>query len=71
MLKTEKIQSLLNTEMCRKDFLKSVGAGVLGLIGFTAFVKNIDSFTQTLTTNNNQTTSSTAYSAYGETPYGG
>ena len=58
---------LLQAEMDRKAFLKSAGIAFAGIIGVTAFVKNINSMTGA---NSAQKTNVSAF-GYGGSVYGG
>ncbi len=46
MFNNKALQDLMQKEMNRKQFLQIVGAGILGLVGFTAFINNLDKFAQ-------------------------
>lgn len=63
MLNTRSLQQLLQKDMSRKEFLQTIGAILLGFIGLTAFLKNIDNFTQAQTKGKAET-------GYGKSPYG-
>lgn len=64
MINTKLIQDLTRKEMSRKQFLQLVGAAILSVIGFTAFLKNLDKFATT------QTRQVKTKAGYGSSPYG-
>jgi hypothetical protein len=64
MIDTKNLQSLLKKDMTRKEFLQAIGAAIVGVIGLTAFLKNIDKFAQ------HQTNDKVAKTGYGSSPYG-
>lgn len=49
MMDSKNIQELLKKDMTRKEFIQVLGAAGLGIIGLTAFLKNIDLFAQSQT----------------------
>ena len=67
MLKNKTIQELLNKEMSRKQFLQVAGAAVLGIIGFTNFINNLDKIAKTQTV---QKPIKEVVSGYGSSAYG-
>lgn len=60
-------QDLLSQELSRKQFLQLAGAAILSVIGFTAFINNINKFANTRSAS---TTSKQAGSDYGNSAYG-
>jgi len=44
MIQKDLFKNMLAKDMSRKQFLQVVGAGVLGIIGFTNFINNLDKF---------------------------
>lgn len=44
MVKNKTIEELLKREMTRRDFLKLTGATLVGIIGISNVLKNIDKF---------------------------
>lgn len=67
MIKNKSIQQLLGKDMTRKQFLQIVAAGLLGLIGFTNFINNLDKFVGSHTDNRS---SKDIASGYGGSAYG-
>jgi hypothetical protein len=63
MIDTKNLQDLFKKDMTRQEFLQTMGAATLGIIGLAAFLKNIDTFAQ------NQT-KTVAKTGYGSSPYG-
>ncbi len=49
MINTEILQQLTSKELSRKQFLQLVGAAILSIVGFTAFLNNLDKFANTQT----------------------
>lgn len=43
-MKNKTIQNLLQREMTRKDFLKLTGATLVGVVGISNVLKNLDKF---------------------------
>lgn len=56
------ISVLLNRELTRSEFLKLIGASILGVIGVTSLLQNL-----TIST---QPTTDEKPSGYGDSPYG-
>lgn len=46
MFNKEQLDNLLNMQVSRRQFLTHIGAAFLALIGITAFLNNLDKFTQ-------------------------
>jgi len=67
MIKNKTIQDLLNKEMNRKQFLQVAGAAILGIIGFTNFINNLDKIAKTQTV---KKPSKEVVSGYGSSVYG-
>ena len=63
MVDIKNIHGLLKKDMTRKEFLQAAVAAIVGIVGLTAFMKNIDSFTR-------DQTKSVAKVGYGSSPYG-
>lgn len=66
MIDTKNLQSLLKKDMTRKEFLQTAGAAILGIVGLTAFLKNLDKFAG----NQTKTLSNSKKTGYGSSPYG-
>ena len=64
MIQLPNAHELLQKKMNRKEFLQHVGIGVLGVIGVTAFVSNLEKFF------NPKKANSESQSGYGYSPYG-
>lgn len=47
MIKFDSVKELLDAEISRKEFLQFAGAGILGIIGFTSFISNLEKFVKT------------------------
>ncbi|HMS31123.1 MAG TPA: hypothetical protein PJ984_01875 [Candidatus Saccharibacteria bacterium] len=62
-------QDLLQKEMDRKQFLKVLGAGILGMIGITAFLNNLEKISR-VEVAPKQVDSSSTGKGYGSSPYG-
>ncbi|MDB5176305.1 MAG: hypothetical protein JWM81_1163 [Candidatus Saccharibacteria bacterium] len=60
------IDSVLQKEMTRKEFLRLAGAGVLGIVGITGFLQNVNK----LASPGNHAKSVTQAHGYGSSPYG-
>jgi hypothetical protein len=67
MIKNKTLQDLLYKDMTRKQFLQVVGAAILGIIGFTNFLNNLDKFAKTQTAHK---PSKEIVSGYGSSAYG-
>ena len=67
MFKNATIQELLSKEMNRKEFLQVMGAAILGLIGISGFLSNLNKFAKTQTKPQPKQSISSGYgsSAYG------
>lgn len=63
MVNKKLFNELLNKSVDRKQFLQIVGAALLGMVGFTAFIKNLDKFA-------GHHTGKKPVSGYGASPYG-
>lgn len=63
MIDSKKLQNLLQADMTREQFLRAGIAALFGIVGLTAFIKNMDAFTQNRTKPTSQT-------GYGKSPYG-
>jgi len=55
--------------MDRKQFLKVLGAGILGMIGITAFLNNLEKISR-VEVAPKQVDSSSTGKGYGSSPYG-
>lgn len=44
MVKNKTVENLLKREMTRKDFLKLTGATLVGIVGISNVLKNLDKF---------------------------
>jgi len=64
MIQLPNAQELLQKEMNRKEFLQHVGIGVLGVVGVTALISNLEKFF------NPKKENSESQSGYGYSPYG-
>lgn len=64
MIHLPKFQELLQQEMSRKEFLQHVGIGLLGVVGITAFVSNLERLLSP------KKGGSESQSGYGFSPYG-
>lgn len=60
----DELQELMQKEMSRKEFLRIVGAGVLGIIGVTGLLQNLHKLAGAHTKQNQ------SVSGYGSSPYG-
>lgn len=58
-------QELFNKQLTRKQFLQVIGATILSVIGFTAFITNLNQFAQ-----NKPSTPTDIGLDYGESAYG-
>ena len=67
MIKNQTIQKFLEREVDRKEFVKILGAALLGVVGFTSFVKNIEKFALV---SNKPKTEKKIESGYGYSAYG-
>lgn len=68
MINNKLFQELLNKDMTRKQFLQVIMAGILSIVGFTAFLNNLDKFARTNTQQNES--KRVADRGYGSSPYG-
>lgn len=44
-MKSKTVENLLKREMTRKDFLKLTGATLIGIVGISNILNNLDKFT--------------------------
>lgn len=65
MIRLDKLESLMQTEVNRKEFLKYVGVALLGLIGATTMLQNLNK-----ALDHKKPGQKTQKSGYGATPYG-
>ena len=66
MFKNTTIQELLSKEMNRKEFLQVMGAAILGIIGISGFLSNLNKFAKTQIKQPKQNVTS----GYGSSAYG-
>jgi len=69
MINNKLFQDLLEKEMDRKQFLKVLAAGVVGLIGITAFMNNLEKVSR-IEVKPSETNPQISSKGYGGSAYG-
>ena len=65
-LPIKEFETLLHKEMSRQEFLRLVGAGILGVVGVTTLVQNLQKLASSPQAKRSRTTSGYGMSPYGE-----
>jgi hypothetical protein len=67
-LPLKELEALLHKDMSRKEFLRVMGTGALGVVGITGFLQNLNKMAGVQTSTGAQTKQMS--SGYGSSPYG-